>query len=136
MSDAIKELRKEFTPKELWVIRRSEPFPSTLIHKTIAFITGLTLMTMGRHPNPPPPFRSEAEMRNAFLFRHSVCAFVWSLDWISQGGADNVRADRLRNDLVDVIFATYATYFDGLLSKDEKALRVYKQARFIVTAIS
>ena len=75
-------------------------------------------------------------MRNAFLFRHSVCAFVWSLDWISQGGADNVRADRLRNDLVDVIFATYATYFDGLLSKDEKALRVYKQARFIVTAIS
>jgi hypothetical protein len=65
-----------------------------------------------------------------------VCAFVWSLDWIGQGGADNVRADKLRNDLVDVIFATYATYFDGLLTKDQKALRIYERAKFIVCAIS
>jgi hypothetical protein len=136
MADAIKSLRKTFTSDELRIIRKSEPFPSTLVRKALEFITGLTLITISRHPHPPPPFKSEAEMRNSFLFRHAVCTFVWSLDWIAQGGADNVRADRLRNDLVDVIFSTYATYFDGLLSRDEKALRVYTRSRFIVTAIS
>ena len=47
-----------------------------------------------------------------------------------------MRPDRLRNDLIDLIFATYATYFDGLMSQDEKAQRIYKQANFIVRAIT
>lgn len=134
--DAINELRKAFTADELRVIRESQPFSSTLVRKLLRFITDLALITKDRHPNPPPPFRNEGELRNAFLFRFAVCSLVWSLDWIAQGGADNVRADRLRNDLVDVIFATYATYFDDFLSRDKKALRVYARAKFIVAAIS
>jgi hypothetical protein len=56
MPDAIKELRKQFTPDELKAIREDKPFPSTLIHKAVNFMTSLTLMTASRHPNPPPPF--------------------------------------------------------------------------------
>ena len=46
-----------------------------------------------------------------------------------------MRVDRLRNDLIDVIFATYATYFDGLMSRD-KAQRVYNHAAFILSSIT
>ena len=76
------------------------------------------------------------ELQNTFLFRHSVATFVWSLDWIARRGADNVRADRMRNDVVDVIFATYATFFDGLLSKDERAQRVYQATHAILSKLA
>jgi hypothetical protein len=135
MRDGINELRKQFTQNELGSIRKRDPFPSSLIHKATKFMTELTLLTISRHPNPPPPFRSPDEMWNSFHFRHAVCAFVWSLDWIGNGGAENVRADRLRNDLVDVIFSTYATFFDGLMSRDDKVRRVYSHAAFILSSI-
>ncbi|RDJ01385.1 hypothetical protein B5K06_33625 [Rhizobium grahamii] len=113
-----------------------QPFPDTLIEKAMKFIVELTFMAMSTHPNPPPRVRSVDELQNTFLFRHSVATFVWSLDWIARGGADNVRADRMRNDVVDVIFATYATFFDGLLSKDDRAQRVYQATHSILSKLA
>lgn len=136
LSDAIKELRQFFRPEELRIIRLNESFSDALIEKSMRFIIGLTALTMRRHPSPPPRIRDPNELQNTFLFRHSVSTFVWALDWVAQGGADGVRADRMRNDIVDVIFATYATYFDGLLSNDEKAQRIYRSAKFILSALA
>jgi len=133
---AIKELRKTFTPEELKIIRLDEPFTQTLIEKSMKFIVELTLDTMSNHPSPPRRIRSADELQNTFLFRHSVATFVWSLDWIARGGADGVRPDRMRNDTVDVIFATYATFFDGLISNDEKAQRIYRGAKFIISMLT
>lgn len=133
---AITELRKTFRPEELKAIRLDEPFPDTLIEKSMKFIVELTLSTMATHPSPPSRIRSMEELQNTFLFRHSVATFVWALDWIARGGADDVRADRMRNDVIDVIFVTYATFFDGLLSSDEKAQRVYRGTQFILSMLA
>lgn len=136
LPDAIKELRKTFQPEELKAIRLDEPFPDTLIEKSMKFIVELTFSTIGTHPSPPSRIRSVDELQNTFLFRHSVSTFVWALDWIARGGADTVRADRMRNDVIDVIFATYATFFDGLFSNDEKAQRIYRRAQFILSMLA
>lgn len=133
---AIKELRKTFNPEELKAIRLDEPFPQSLIEKSMKFIIDLTFYTFPNHPSPPARIRSVDELQNTFLFRHSVSTFVWSLDWIARGGADGVRPDRMRNDVVDVIFATYATFFDGLISNDEKAQRIYRAAQFILSMLT
>ena len=79
--------------------------------------------------------RNFDEMPNTFLFRTALCAFVWALDWIAVGGPKDVKTEKIRNDLVDVNFATFATYFDGLLSMDEKPLRIYQRAAFVLDAI-
>jgi hypothetical protein len=136
MLNGIEELSKQFTKNELTAIRKRKPFPRSLIEKATKFMTELALLTLSCHPNPPPPFREPIEMWNLFHFRHALCAFVWSLDWISQGGAGSVRTDKIRNDLIDVIFVTYATYFDGLISKDAKVLRVHSRADFILRSIT
>ncbi|MBY3260283.1 hypothetical protein HFO15_01170 [Rhizobium laguerreae] len=133
---AIKELRKTFSPELLKAIRLDEPFPQALIEKSMKFIIDLTFYTISNHPSPPARIRSVDELQNTFLFRHSVATFVWSLDWIARGGADGVRPDRMRNDVVDVIFATYATFFDGLISNDQKAQRIYRDAQFILMMLS
>jgi hypothetical protein len=61
---------------------------------------------------------------------------LWLLDWISMGGPKGVKAEKIRNDIVDVSFATFATYFDGLLSMDEKARRIYQQAAIVLESIT
>jgi hypothetical protein len=136
IAEGIHLLRKEFTPDELKCIRQRELFSPTLIQKSVKFIFQLALESISRHPKQPPKPVKYQELQNLFAFRHSICAFVWSLDWIGQGGPNTVRPEKLRNDLVDVLFATYATYFDRLLSKDAKARRIYEHAKFILGAIS
>jgi hypothetical protein len=62
---------------------------------------------------------------------------VWTLDRIAMGGLPKAtKAENIRNDLVDMNFATYATYFDGLLSKDQRLLRNYETAAFALDAIT
>ncbi len=36
---------------------------------------------------------------------------------------------KIRNDMVDM---NYAAYFDGLLSKDKKAMNIYTEAKFLL----
>jgi len=52
------------------------------------------------------------------------------------GCPKGVRAEKMLNDLVGVNFATFATYFDGLLSMDEKARRIYQQAAIVLESIA
>jgi hypothetical protein len=133
---AIKELRETFREEELKAIRLGKPFPDALIEKAVKFIMQLALTAMKSHPTPPSRIGSVNELQNTFLFRHSVATFVWSLDWIAQGKPDIARADRVRNDVVDIIFATYATFFDGLLSNDKRAQLIYHGTHSILTMLA
>lgn len=129
---AIKEVRSYFTPEELKAIRLDTGYSPESIEKSLKFIVDLTFTTMKAHPSPPRKILNNTELKNTFLFRHSVATFVWTLDWIAKGGADGVRADRMRNDMVDVVLATYSTYFDGLLSRDAKGRRTYQRTKAIL----
>lgn len=57
------------------------------------------------------------------------------IDWISEGGAEGVKSAKMRNDIVDINYAAYATFFDGLLSADKKAQRMYQGAHALIRGI-
>ena len=38
----------------------------------------------------------------------------------------------MRNDLVDINFVAYATYFDGILSADKKLGEIYDEASWLL----
>jgi hypothetical protein len=75
------------------------------------------------------------EVRNTFIFRYALCAYVLALEWISVGGAAKKKSEKIRNDLVDVIFATFATYFDGLLTADKKLQKIYATTEFLLREV-
>jgi hypothetical protein len=75
------------------------------------------------------------EVRNTFIFRYALCAYLLALKWISVGGAVKKKPEGLRNDIVDVNFATFATYFDGLLTADKKLQEIYASAEFLLREI-
>ena len=52
------------------------------------------------------------------------------------GGPKGVKTEKIRNDLIDVNIATFATCFDGLLSMDDKPLRIYQRAAFVLESIT
>lgn len=61
----------------------------------------------------------------AYLFRFALGIVILLLWWIRCGSQPIVRLDRMSNDLVDLSFAVYASYFDGLVTSDEKARWVH-----------
>jgi len=133
--EAIAGLTNIFTDAELKIIRTAVPFSEKLALKIRENITELAKNLFSQHPHPPV-VRSLDEVPNTFLFRAALCSFLWALDWISVGGPKGVKTERIRNDMVDVIFATFATYFDGLLSMDEKPRRIYRQAAIVLESIT
>ena len=47
----------------------------------------------------------------------------------------NALVTKLANDVVDMNYVAYATYFDGVLSRDKKLLRIYRQADWYVREV-
>jgi len=131
---AIEEVKNTFTDAELKIIRTGFPLSEQLASKVIKYILLLTHFLFSRHPGPA--VRNFDELLNTFLFRTALCLFLYALDWISMGGPTGVKAEKIRNDLVDMNIATFATYFDGLLTMDEKARRIYQQAAFVLELIT
>jgi hypothetical protein len=58
---------------------------------------------------------------NAYLFRYSLGIVIYLLWWIRTGSPKIERIDRIQNDLIDLSFAVYGTYYDGFLTADRKA---------------
>jgi hypothetical protein len=47
------------------------------------------------------------------------------MKWLSEGGYDGLPIQKLQNDIIDTAYVAYATYFDGLLSNDNKMNEIY-----------
>lgn len=55
------------------------------------------------------------------------------LDWIARGGFDSLPAHKVTNDLLDHEYVLLATFFDGYLSNDERAIRAYSDITSILS---
>jgi hypothetical protein len=61
----------------------------------------------------------------SFPFRFAVCSYVLALHWAVRGGYQTAAAIKLRNDFADATYASYATFFDGLITLDHKLNQIY-----------
>jgi hypothetical protein len=124
-------ISKTFDPNYLKILRRHDPIPEALGDKIIKDILILSALTIRDHPdmNKVPSAR---ELRNTYIFRYSLCCYLLALDWLEKGGLNNSNVEKIRNDLIDMSYAAYATFFDGILSKDVKLNRIYKIAIYFL----
>jgi hypothetical protein len=124
---------KGFTREELRLIRSGQLAAGKIADKlgrAAVQVTAHVLQKQYTEVRVP----NRAELLNTFIFRSSLCACVWVMHWISVGGAKGVAPTNLRNDMVDLNFATFATYFDGLLTDDRKATIIYRDAAALLRA--
>jgi hypothetical protein len=130
------ELANEtYTKTELQIIRKGSLYTEDILKKMMKNITLLAASIFRDHPRVTkrPPLE---EVLDTFIFRSALCGNLLALRWISVGGAKNILPERMRNDLVDMFVAAYATYFDGLLTADKKLNKLYQEAVVLLHALS
>lgn len=127
MAERIETVTATFTKDELKALRTRGKMPDGLDEKIIQNIMWVAGFLFNDHPRAGrlPPWN---EAPNTFIFRLAICLYLWALDWISVGGAKGAKSTTIRNDMVDLSFAAYATFFDGLLTSDQKLLQLYRDA--------
>ena len=72
---------------------------------------------------------------NSYLFRAGVCQYFLIQDLFLSGGLENMKSKKLLNDILDMQIAGYATYFDGFLTNDRKAQRIYKISKYFIDGV-
>lgn len=125
---------QRFTPMELNEIARQQPYSGTTQAKLIDMIMETTAdiarATGAISPRTPP-----REITNLPVFRYCLCMALLFTRWVAGGRQKGTRPARTANDVMDANVAAYATYFDGVLSEDEKLLSVHTEARHILREI-
>lgn len=131
---AVEDLASTYNPNEIQIIRRGAPYTRAMAEKMLQQVLMMAGVLFDRHPRAtklPVPH----ELPNTFLFRSALCVYLLLKRWISVGGAHQAKPERLRNDMVDVNFAVYATYFDGFLTADRKITEIYHETEWFLKRV-
>lgn len=125
LPEAIDGLVKYFTRQELDVIRKGAPLTHELPNKIVKEAMTMAGLMGADHPQSRglPPLD---ELPNTFLLRFALSGMVYLVHRIEFGGFGEAKPEKLRNDVVDLSFSAYATYFDGLLTGDRKLVSIYE----------
>lgn len=131
MPNILDEVAETYTKSELRVIRTGSAYTEEMIDKLIQNVLLLAGFLIRDHPRVTK-WPNVKELPNTFIFRTALCGHLLSLRWIAVGGAKDIKPERMRNDMVDINFAAYATYFDGLLTADKKLSKIYEEAAYLL----
>ena len=72
---------------------------------------------------------------NHYIFRSNLSNFLLALKWVTEHGWTAYPSEKMRNDVVDMFYVSFATYFDGVLSNDRKINSIYQQAIDFITFV-
>lgn len=122
--DGIKGIKEEFAKENLKILKNNQRLTENMIDKIIKDILKMTALLIRDHPDIDS-FPDASNLKTHFIFRYAIAAYALGLKWIVEGGIEQVKKQKLRNDFVDAFYCAYASYYDGLLTRDEKMKDVY-----------
>jgi hypothetical protein len=80
-------------------------------------------------------FPDPTVLPQTFVLRFAVASYLLAIDWIRRGGVEGASPQKLGNDVVDMNYVATSMYFDDLLTRDEKMISLYAEARWYVCNI-
>ena len=119
-----------FTDHEKRLFRTGARMTMPIIQKTMSIVEDLTWQLLAQRGFTRQV--SDAEFKNLVLFRFALAGVLLAIRWIRKGEPKEVKPERTRNDLIDMILATYGTYFDGVLSNDKALCSLWGEASAIL----
>ena len=129
-------LAGDFAAKELKILHRQEPFTEPIQRK---FLTEIDInavdLIKGMVPDKRKWPATIHQAKNTFAYRYAMCMVLLYCRWVRLGRQQNTSVKRVLNDVMDMQSAGIATFYGGLLSKDQKMQGVYREARFLLRKI-
>lgn len=102
------------------------------IAKKIFWIAGdLSRGMMAGQPGRIRGLSRKSEV-NSFSFRYALSNVLYLVQWIRHGSPMTVADSKLRNDQVDIILGVYGSYFNGVMSHDQKMLDRATELRVVL----
>lgn len=123
-----------FSPEEMVVLRTGQPRSWVTQRKLIDVVFESAVDVAKTTGAIRPPFRPE-EILNLPVFRYCLSMMLLFIRWVEGGRQTGARPKLVANDVIDANIAAYATYFDGVLSADEKLLSLHREARHVLREI-
>jgi hypothetical protein len=121
--EAIKKYRGAFPPEQMKKIRLGSYFSDQeLLKRMMTHIVDIAARMMRKNGYL---VKRADYARNNYMFRWALAGYLLPIKWLAEGGYENLPIQKLQNDIVDTTYVAYATYFDGLLSRDNKMIEIY-----------
>lgn len=123
--------QREYSDADLKIIRKDEPYNRSIwikMTKAIRDLTGYFLSQQDGTVKWPRP----SELPNIFFYRLALMLQLHFFDWIASGSPQDRKADKFKNDQLDVLIGVSATYFDGIITNDKKLERIYHRAAWFL----
>jgi len=135
LSSVFSNIVSLFDKKKLEEFRiDAAPYSKETVVAFLDLVYKLTAVTFENHPSKPKS-PSEGDEVNTFTFRYVLCATLLWKRWIKGGRQNSIAPKHLVNDLADANIAAYATFFDGILSNDNRLNSLYSEARSILSLL-
>ena len=131
---AITNLEKQIAPNDLKALRSGQLASPAFTEQAIRNIMGVTALHF-RDVVRANPMPDSDQALFTFPFRYAVCTYALSLKWVIDGGHSNAGRPKLRNDYIDMTYAAYATFFDGLITKDRKLQAIHAASCWILANV-
>ena len=134
LEKGIEMLAKSFKHEHISALRkRKKPEAEFFdrIEKDIFLMAGVLFL---KHPDIKE-IPHISHFPNSYIFRYALSSYLLVLKWISDGGAGNVKREKLSNDFVDMCYVAYATFYDGLLTRDIKMESIFEDTRLVLNNV-
>lgn len=118
--------RQMFTSKEVRLIRTDEEYTSDMFANIFGAAEQIWEGVSKLENSLPKELNQELKTKT-YLYRFSLSLVVHLLWWIKNGSQSQERLDRIRNDLVDLSIVICGTYYDGIMTADQKAAWIANQ---------
>ena len=126
-------MRTMFTQDEVSALRAGEPHSAALVRKFFDIADYVALRFYKAHPEKPQP-PTRRSRYDSFMYRFSMACLLYFLSWVRDGSQLNKAPAKLRNDVIDINFATYGTYFNGVMSDDKRVQALHLELRVVLEA--
>lgn len=127
-------LGKEYSKDERAILRDRNSYTPKMADKLVK-----KLLELAGYIFRDSPFihrrPSYEELPNTYFFRVTLACYLMAITRAAHGGVSSIRPDRLRNDLVDMTFVAYGTYFDGILSEDEDLNNMFSEVCLLLSGL-
>lgn len=131
--ESLPEMAAMFTADELRKVRTTNAFTMSMKEKIFGAADQICETLFGSYQREKP--EDHHRRSDTYLYRYSLAILMYLVWWIRNGSQVPRRLDRARNDFVDLSFAVYGSYFDGLMTEDAKATWMHAQLCAALKAI-
>jgi len=132
-SSQIEAIKSAFSEDEIGRIRKQQPLKESTVATIFEIVDSMAANAMYDGPIAVEPPLHHHRV-NHFLWRRALVHAIYLLQLIERGAVQ--RADgKVRNDMIDSLLSTYATYFGGIMTGDRLPELLHLEARHMLIAV-